>query len=144
MNLLGIAVLSAVVSLLAYDGRMRRDVSRALSIVFLAAAVELLLTLSAGLPPLSALPDAIPGTSLTEETAADAFSDGVASYVCETFDLAPGGVSVSLVGFDFPTMHAEKIKVLLSGNARFADTHAIREAVEKAGLGICEVEIEIG
>ena len=86
--------------------------------------------------------DSINDTELGE-SAELAFCDGVKKYVCSQFSLSEENVRVRVFGFDFANMKAEKIKVILSGSAIFADNRAISEQIEKNGLGECEVELSV-
>ena len=79
-----------------------------------------------------------------ESVAREAFCNGVKEYICSELSLDTGDVAVSASGFDFEKMRAELIKVTLSGRAAFADRIKIEELVGAAGLGECEVQIEIG
>ena len=74
---------------------------------------------------------------------AEAFAHGVRLYVADQFGLDKEEVQVLASGFDEQTSRAEKITVTLGGKAALADARAIREMVEKNGLGACEVKIEI-
>ena len=72
-----------------------------------------------------------------------AFARGVALFVAEEFELDAKEVRAEASGFDPEAARAEKITLTLVGRAALADTRAIRETVEKNGLGACEVKIEI-
>ena len=83
------------------------------------------------------------GTLFYEQTAS-AFSEGVAKFVCTEYDLAPCDVAVSVRSLEVETMRAEKIIIILSGSAVSADARSIVHAVENAGLGECEVRVDLG
>lgn len=72
-----------------------------------------------------------------------AFAVGVRKFVCEEYDLDVGDVSVSVRELDLESMRAKKIIVILSGRAAVSDARRIAGAVEDAGLGECEVIIDI-
>jgi len=72
-----------------------------------------------------------------------AFEDGVERFVCEKFSFEEDEVKVAAFEFDSVTMKAEKIKIILSGMAVYADARAVSYAVSSAGLGECEVEIGV-
>ena len=78
------------------------------------------------------------------EVTKDAFCLGIERAVCEEYGLNGEGVAVSVVGFDFGNMRAEKIRVILSGAAALADRKSIERYVDAMGRGVCEVGIEIG
>lgn len=78
------------------------------------------------------------------DVARDAFCLGIENAVCAEFSLESGDVRTSVVGFDFETMSAERIRVTLSGAAVFADYKGIENYVNSLGVGRCDAEIEIG
>ncbi len=71
-----------------------------------------------------------------------AFANGIALFLAEEFSLNTKDIRVTLSGFDYRTMRAEGITVNLSGEAVFSDFKAIKERIEKNGLGECDVKIE--
>ncbi len=73
----------------------------------------------------------------------DAFAEGVEKMVCEKFSLDGEEVRVVVFEFDLQKMNAEKIKIILSGSSASANSRGIVAAVEEAGLGKCEVELEL-
>ena len=78
------------------------------------------------------------------ESLREAFCLGVAEYICSELSLDEREVSVSVVDFNIEKMTAALIKVTLCGRAAFADKIRIENLVADAGLGKCEVQIEIG
>ena len=79
-----------------------------------------------------------------ESVSKEAFALGVEKLVMEKYNISTEEISVSIEGFDFQNMRAEKIKILLSGGAVAKDYFAIEQYVRDAGLGECEVNIRIG
>ena len=79
-----------------------------------------------------------------ERVAEEAFRVGISEYVSEKFDLRAECVEVSVSGFDFSSMSAEKITVILKGSALSADWRSIEEDLSGSGLGKCEVRLVIG
>lgn len=73
-----------------------------------------------------------------------AFADGIANAVCEKFELRGSDVRVLLVGFSSDEWRCEKIRIILSGKASFADTSGIERFINRFDIGECEAEIEIG
>ena len=63
--------------------------------------------------------------------------------MCGEHGLDTGDVSVSVRELDVESMRAKRIIVILSGRAVTSDARKIAEAVEDAGLGECEVIIDI-
>lgn len=78
------------------------------------------------------------------KNAKEAFEEGVKRLVCERFSLKEEEVKAVAFEFDSIAMRAKKIKIILSGNAVYADARAVSYAVSSAGLGECEVEIGVG
>ena len=74
--------------------------------------------------------------------ARDAFCLGIERAVCSEYSIE--GVRVSAFGFDFATMRAERVLVILSGSAALADYKSIERYVNSMDVGRCEVKIEIG
>ena len=81
--------------------------------------------------------------TLIGEEAENAFCKGIEKYISERFSLSSEEITVRVFGFEYTSMKAEKIKVILSGKAVFADNRAIAEEIEKNGLGECEVELSV-
>lgn len=86
--------------------------------------------------------------SLSEEeytaVAREALCDGVRRMICEKFDTNEEDVHVSAINFDFKNMTAERLKIVLRGNAAMKDHKAIRAFISECGDWECEIEIEIG
>lgn len=79
-----------------------------------------------------------------KEVAKDAFCEGVKKMVCDEFSLSKENVEVRVFNFDFSSMRAERIKVILKSGASFADYKGIEKFVNQYGFGECDAEIEIG
>ncbi len=84
------------------------------------------------------------GDTLFYEHTSEAFADGVERLVCDEHGLDGTGVEVSVRALDVETMRAEKIIIILSGRAATADARSVAQTVEDAGLGECEVKIDLG
>ncbi|MBQ8302715.1 MAG: hypothetical protein IJX97_04100 [Clostridia bacterium] len=78
-----------------------------------------------------------------EAVGREAFEKGVALLIAERYGLDEGGVRVRCAGFDFESMTAERIEVILSGKAIGGDFSAIESYISSLGIGECNVEIEI-
>ncbi len=85
-----------------------------------------------------------PDDTLFYERTASAFSDGVKKFVCGEYRFADDDVRVTVRSLDVESMRAEKIIIVLSGRAIIADARSVAETVEDAGLGECEVKIDVG
>ncbi len=79
-----------------------------------------------------------------KSVAEEAFCEGVGRLISEKYGLKREAVFVLAEGFDFESMSAEKIRVILSDTAAFADYKGIEKYINEQGLGRCNVEIEIG
>lgn len=79
-----------------------------------------------------------------EDVAKQAFVEGIHKLLFTKYEIDKGDVEVMIYGFDFQTMRSEKIKILLSGKAVYADLRGMREYLNGLDLGKCEVEIRIG
>lgn len=75
--------------------------------------------------------------------AEQAFCEGIQKMVCEQYAISAEDIEVCAFDFDFKSMSARKIKIILSGDAVYADSRGISATVSDAGLGECEVELEL-
>ena len=82
------------------------------------------------------------GGSVLGEVASESFAEGTEKMICERFSISEDEVEVHVFGLDTSSMRAEKIVVVLRGRGALSDLRGIRAAVEDAGLGKCEVNIE--
>ena len=78
------------------------------------------------------------------EVAESAFKDGIFELLDTRFSVDKENAEVFIFGFDFRSMKAEKIKILLFGNGAVADFRGIEEYITESGLGECEVNVRIG
>ena len=79
-----------------------------------------------------------------EEVAKEAFVEGIRKLLFTKYDIKEGDIGVTVHDFDFQSMRAGRIKILLSGSAIYSDVRGMREYLNGLGLGECEVEIRIG
>ena len=138
----GVCAVVSVLSLVSYkqgDG-MRKF---AFSVLRFATVAAPLVTAVREIKLPSDIPDAVFGDygELYAEVAEEAFRDGLLRDVCSRFGISTGAAELSLYGFDFEKMTAERVKITLSGSAAIADTRAIKEYI--VGLGISECEVKI-
>lgn len=84
-----------------------------------------------------------PDSPIYTERAEEAVEAGIAAAISERFSFGEGEVTVELSGFDFESMSADEIGVILSGGAIFADFRELEKFVTELGLGECEVSVEI-
>ena len=83
-----------------------------------------------------------PGVIDSDERIKEAFERGVALAVADEFSLDRSEICVYAYGYDFEGVRAERIKIILSGAAAYADSRGIAAFVREGGLGECEVELE--
>lgn len=149
-----LGLLIAVSAVVAFCGIVMRDgahdaISRAaMGIILLFAVISPAVSLVNGAAELDI--DGLLGSygdtggeNLYEQTAEEAFCDGIERLVCDEYSLSDDDVEVRVFGFDVTKMYADKIKIILSGSASYADSRAISAYVRECGLGDCEAELEI-
>ena len=90
------------------------------------------------------IPEIDSGQMDSSELYESAFADGIANAICEKFELRGDDVRVLTVGFSSEEWRCEKIRIVLSGGATFADTSGIERFINRLDIGECEAEIEIG
>lgn len=78
------------------------------------------------------------------EVIEDAFAQGVTDSVAEKFSLNSEDIRVRLYDFDDGKLRADRIRIILSGRAVFADYKAIEKYINEMDIGVCNVEIEMG
>lgn len=132
-------------SFAAYDAERTRAARTALGVILLAALATLFVNTLGDLGNTSFTDFPQYSTpkeeSLIEKGTQEAFVRGIEQAIVQKFSLLEDDVTVTCAGFDFESARAQKIEVLLSGKAAFADIRAVREYVEKFRLGECEVTV---
>ena len=131
------------------EGSVSRTLRSALSLLLLYTVASPIVTVIADIGDISI--DSIvesapePDTDDPEyyKVAEEAFCEGIRKMVCDSHSVNAGDVAVYAFGFDFKSMSAQTIKIILSGSAVYADARGIAAEVSDAGLGECEVELEI-
>lgn len=141
-----VAFAAAVASFVSYDGGKSTAARGAISIVLLLSVSQPIMAFAEELselraPTFSDFETEVDGEY--EETAREAFSEGVARLIAEEFSLSEKNISVKAEGFDFKSMTAEKIFVTLYGAAALRDSAAIEKFVNNCGFGECYAEIGI-
>lgn len=149
-----VVVATAIVALggfIAYseDGGVSRTLRSALSLLLLYTVAAPVVTLVVDLGDVSIDYiidyDSPPDVDDPEyyRVAEEAFCDGICRLVCDEYLLNGADVTVRAFDFDFKSMSARKIKIILKGSAAYADARGITATVTDAGLGECEVEIDL-
>lgn len=77
------------------------------------------------------------------EVAENAFKTGIKEMLNSKYGIKKDNMRVYVFDLDFKNMRAGKIKIVLTGNAAFADWRGIMQYINESGLGKCEVEIEL-
>ena len=130
---------------LSYPGTNERLVRLVSSVLLLFAVVNPIGTLIANMEDITpdildfTRPDYTTGEYL--EVSREAFEDGISRVVADEFSIPQDDVRVVAIGFDFSSMSAEKINVILTGKAIVADYKKIERYVTEQGLGECEVKV---
>lgn len=141
-----ICVAAALASLVSYKGKLDGASRGAIAIIILSAVSVPLANLADAelrLPEIS-VEELLPsGEAEYEKVGREALQNGLRRMIAEKFSISEQDISVTVIGFDFSSMRAEKICVLLRRGAAASDIRAIRDYVTDEGIGECEVEIEI-
>lgn len=77
------------------------------------------------------------------EVSEDAFREGILKSITEKWNLREDMTVVSVIGFDFQKMRAEKIIITLLSGGIAVDFREIEKYIEEAGLGVCEVKYAV-
>ena len=147
LTVFSICLISAVLTKVSFGGK--DDVSKiAVSVITLYVIISPLVS---GIGNIKSEDIISPEWSYSSPTNGDyikvseeAFAKGVARAIEDRFSLKRESVSVRLFGFDFESMSAQKIKIILSGLSATADYRAVLAYAESMDIGECEVDIEIG
>lgn len=147
LTVFAICALCALLSRISFGGG--EDVSKiALSVITLYVVIS---PIASGIKSIDAddlLPPEwsydLPSDEGYIKVAEDAFANGIAKAIEDKFLLKRGSVTVRVFDFDFESMTAGKIRIILSDSSVTADHRAILAYAEGMGIGECEVKIEIG
>lgn len=144
LGAVGICALVALAGFVSYRGSADGAAKAALAVIMLFSLVMPLSSVefdfSFDISGGELLPE---GGGEYERVGREAFEEGICRLIAERYSLSEENISVRADGYDFSTMRAERIFVLLSGRAATADARAIRNYITEQGLGECEVDIEI-
>lgn len=144
LGAVGICALVALAGFVSYRGSTDGAAKAALAVIMLFSLVMPLSSMkfdfSIDISGEELLPE---GGGEHERVGREAFESGICRLISERYSLSEENISVRAEGYDFSTMRAERIFVLLSGRAAAADARAIKNYITEQGLGECEVDIEI-
>ncbi len=140
---------AGIVSKLAYNGKGEKAVRFSASILILAVILAPLVSGEFKLKDLdikeyisSQKPD-IDTEGAYLESAEKAFCSGVKELLSEKYGISAENLDVRLENFNFSSMSAERIIIILKKGALAADFRAIENYVRNLGLGDCVVEMSI-
>ena len=149
-----VVVMSAIlglISYISYPTGSEKTVKFAASVLLLYTALTPILGFAAKITSsdTSGILDGIHNENIEidEEyikVAAAAFKDGIYELLDSEFYVEKESAEVFVFGFDFRSMRAERIKILLFGNGAVADFRRIEKYITESGLGECEVNVRIG
>ncbi len=81
-------------------------------------------------------------SDVAQKTLEDAFCKGIKYAVSDKFSINSKQITVECHEFNAETLKAEKIKIILSGNAVYSDVRSIKSYIEDENFGECEVILE--
>lgn len=88
--------------------------------------------------------DGVSDNTELADVAREAYCEGIKRLLSEQFGIEASACEVFAYGFDFETMSATRVKIILRGKGVFADYRRIESYITEQGLGECEVELLIG
>lgn len=144
LGALGICALTALAGFISYRGNADGAAKGALAVILLFSLVSAFSSIdfdfSFDISGEQFLPE---GGGEYERVGREALEAGIRRLIADRYSLPEENISVRAEGYDFSAMRAERIFVLLSGRAVYADARAIKNYISEQGLGECEVDIEI-
>lgn len=146
-GLIAISALVGISSYLSYGERQDKALRAASLLILVCVAVSVPVAFIKENPNFDfsdiSISDLVIEDTQLGKDAREAFCDGVAEFVSSEFSIPKEEIEVVAFDFDLGAMRAERIKVILSGRAVLADNRAVAAAVKDAGLGECEVELNV-
>ena len=143
LGVVGICALVALMGFVSYRGDADGAARAAIAVIMLFSVVAPLSGMDFDFSFDISGEGAMPDGGEYERVGREAFEMGICRLISERYSLSEENISVRAEGYDFSTMRAERIFVLLSGRAASADARAIKNYITEQGLGECEVDIEI-
>lgn len=146
-SLLSFLVVSSVFSFISFSDKGRRSIALASSVLLFYLAVSFGGSLVLQIRDfdinsyLDTLGSQLDGEGEFIALAEDGYCEGIKKLVAGEFSLSEKDLSVSVEGFDFESLTATRVKILLKNRAIYADNRAIAEYVFRT-LGVyCYVEV---
>ncbi len=137
------------ITYLSYRSNTGGEMKLAVSILLLyTLATPILSFVSEGAPPWQ-MPS-LDGDDLDfsdgeyQRVAEEAFCLGVKHLIAQKYGADEEDMDVTVRGFSFTDMRAERINVYLFGKASVLDFRGIQNYITEQGLGECEVFIDLG
>lgn len=148
LTVVGVSALVAVFELFSYSGGEDAGERLAVSAIMICLIAAPVIPLAESLHELDFSEIFEGGGEAFEdgayiEVGEEAFKEGVAKLLKEKWGLDGDESVVTVVGFDFDTMSAERIIITLLSKGASVDFHEIEAYIEEAGLGMCEVKYAI-
>ena len=131
----------AFASYASYDSERERNARGALGIILLASLVVPITNFAQSFSSELVYSDEYGYEDAVSPVLQQSVEDGIRRAVASNFLLSESNVSVECIGFSKDNLKSEKIKIILSGRALFADATAIENYVTDMDLGCCETEV---
>ncbi len=142
-----ISSLVAFFELFSYSGGEEKGEKLAVSVIMIYLIISPLLPIVEGLSDFDISEITSAGEELEDgaylDVGEEAFREGIAKLLSEKWGLEKNKTVVTVVGFDFNQMKAERIIITLLSKGITVDFHEIEAYIEEAGLGECEVKYAI-
>jgi len=142
-----IAALAAFAELISYSSGEDRGHKFAVSVILLYSVISPIVPLIESLEEIDISGIKEESGELSGgaylEVSEDAFREGILRLLFEKWGLEREKTVVSVFGFDFEKMKAERIVITLLGRGAGVDFHEIEKYIEAANLGECEVRYSI-
>lgn len=146
-SLLGFLVVSSVFSLLTLSEKGRRSVALASSVLLFYLTVSFAGSLIGEIREfdLNAYLDGLTleagDDKIYVEISENGYCEGIKKMVASEFSLSDFDLEVTVDGFDFESLSASRVKILLKNRAIYADNRAIAEYVFRTMGVYCYVEV---
>jgi hypothetical protein len=146
-SLLGFLIVSSVFSLLTFSQKGQRSVALASCVLLFYLTVSFGGSFITEIREfdidayLDGLTLELSGDKIYAEISEDGYCEGIKKLVSGEFSLSESDLEVSVEGFDFESLSATRVKILLKNRAIYADNRAIAEYVFRTMGVYCYVEV---